>query len=222
MEITQILEHRTSCRAFTDREVSREVLERLLSRANRSPSYMNTQPWEVYLAAGERKDRLAARLYEAAGAGAPLAPDLPFPAQWPAAHEGRMKAHRLRRFQSLDIDPEREPEKVRESYLRNFRFFNAPCIAVFGFAKALNSWSIFDMGLFVQSFLLAAYDEGLGACPQAMPTAYADLIREELEIPGEINLSLVVSLGYPDHDAPANRYRSLRRGLEEFTHWQGF
>lgn len=183
---------------------------------------MNTQPWEVYLVVGDKKDRLAEKLFAAASAGAPLAPDLPFPAQWPAPHDSRMKAHRLRRFQSLNIDPDREPEKVKESYLRNFRFFNAPCIAVFGFAKALNSWSIFDMGLFVQSFLLTAYDEGLGACPQAMPTAYADIIKEELEIPGDINLVLVVSLGYPDHDAQANKYRSLRRGLEEFTHWHGF
>ncbi len=222
MEVKQAITQRTSCRAFLDKEPAKELLEAILKQANQSPSFMNTQPWEVYLVRGARKEKLAKRLHDEALAASPHAADFPLPAGWPAPHETRMKEHRSRRFSFLGIDPDREPAKVAEAMRRNFIFFGAPVALVIALDRTLTSWSVFDLGLFVQSILLAAHGEGLGACPQAMPTVYSKTIREELGLKENLSVALVISLGFPDPEARINKYRSLRRNLEDFTTWVGF
>lgn len=222
MEFFETMETRASMRAFLDRPVEKEILEKVIAAANRSPSYQNTQPWEVFVVRGEKKEALAGRMYDSALKGVPMEPHIPFSRIWPEAMETRSLTHRNRRFRALGVDPETQPEKIVESYMNNLRFFHAPCIVFVGMDKSLSAWSIFDMGLFVHGFLLGAHAVGLGAVPQAMPTGYPAMVREALGIPENIAIILAMSVGYPDPDAPVNGYRSLRRDPVEFVHWTGF
>jgi nitroreductase len=222
MELFETMETRSSRRAFLPRPVEKAVLERLIAAANRSPSYQNTQPWEMFVATGEKKDAVAARMRDSVVKGTPMEPHIPFARVLPKAHEARALSHRNRRFQALGIDPEKDQERITESYMKNFMFFGAPCVIFVGMDKTLPPWSIFDLGAFVHGFLLAAHAAGLGAVPQAMPTGYPAIVREELGIPEEIAIILAMSVGYPDLDAPVNGYRSLRREPGEFVRWIGF
>jgi len=111
---------------------------------------------------------------------------------------------------------------VVASYRNNFKLFDAPCAIFIAMDKTLTPWSVFDCGAFVHGFLLAAHAEGLGACPQAMPTGYPDAIRAELGIAGNLAIILCISLGYPDLGMPLNQYRSLRRDIGEYIRWFGF
>jgi nitroreductase len=218
MEFYECLESRRSVRAFSAKKVERETLLKILEAANRSPSYMNTQPWEVFVASGDKKEALAKTLYEEAASGTTPNPDLPFPKEWPETLSRRSADHRLRRFKALGIDPN-DQEKVRQGYLRNFQFYGAPCVLFIGLEKSLAPWSVFDLGLFTGSLLLAIHDQGLGAVPQALTMAYPDLIRKELGIPSTISLLLSVPIGYPDPEAPVNQYRSTRKGQDEYIRW---
>ena len=218
MEFFQCIERRRSYRAFLPKGIDKGVLERILKAANRSPSYMNSQPWEVFVISGAKKDGLAQRLYDEASAGIEPAPDLPFVKEWPKAVEQRVIETRLRRFEALGIDPD-DKGQVQEIYYRNFRFFDAPCVIFVGMERSLAVWSVFDLGLFVHGLLLCLEAEDLGGCPQAMPTAYPEIIREELHIPGTISLILALSIGYPDPEAPVNQYHTTRRNAEEFVRW---
>ena len=222
MDLFEAFESRTSRRGFLPKKVEKTALEKILKSANRCPSYMNTQPWEVFVAAGEKKENLAKKLYELACSGKPLSPDVPFPKVWPKAHDERSKNHRMRRFKALGIDPDKEEDKVVAAYRSNFNFFDAPCVVFIAMDKTLTPWSVFDCGAFVHGLLLAAHAGGLGACPQAMPTAYPDVVRGVLEIPDNLAIVLCISLGYPDLKMPVNQYRSLRRDISEYTRWQGF
>jgi nitroreductase len=181
---------------------------------------MNTQPWEVYLVAGARKDSLAGKLFRLASEGAPAAPDYPFPKSWPEAMERRSTEHRLRRFKAVGIDPENK-DMIRESYLKNYRFFEAPCAAFIGLDRSLTPWSVFDLGSFVHAFLLALHAEGLGGVPQALAMAYPDVVRADLGVPETVHLLLAISFGYPDPAARVNQYQSARRDPSEFVHWVG-
>lgn len=218
MEFYECLESRRSVRAFTAKKVARETLLRVLEAANRSPSFMNTQPWEVFVASGDKKEALAKALYEAAASEATPNPDLAYPKEWPEPMVKRFTDHRLRRFKALGIDPT-DQEKVRRSNLRNFQFYGAPCVLFVGLEKSLTPWSVLDLGLFTGSLLLAIHDQGLGAVPQAATMAYAELIRKELGIPSTISLLLSIPVGYPDPAAPVNQYQSTRRGLDEYVRW---
>jgi len=222
MELFETLETRASRRAFLPRPVERPVLERVIAAANRSPSYQNTQPWEVFVATGERKDAISERMRDSVLKGMPMDPYIPFARNLPEVHETRALTHRNRRFRALGIDPEKDQERITESYMNNFRFFGAPCAVFVGMDRSLTPWSIFDLGGFVHGFLLAAHAAGLGAVPQAMPTGYPGIIREALGIAEDIAIVLALSVGYPDLEAPVNGYRSLRRAPEEFVRWIGF
>lgn len=222
MDAFEAFESRTSRRAFLPRQVDQGTLEKIVNVANRSPSYMNTQPWELYVLTGEEKDKLAGKLSSDISKGVPLLPDLPFPTAWPAPHEERFMRHRLRRFKALGIDPEKQQDEVVAAYRNNFKFFDAPCVMFVAMDKTLTSWSIFDCGGFVHGFLLAAHAEGLGACPQAVPTGYAGAIRSQLAVPDHLMIVICISVGYPDLASPVNQYRSQRRELGEFMHWYGF
>jgi nitroreductase len=222
MDFIETMGSRISRRAFLPKKVEKATLEKILRTTNRCPSYMNTQPWEVFVVTGEKKESLAKKLYEQVSSGTPLAPDMPFPKAWPEAHDERSKSHRMRRFKALGIDPDKEQDKVVASYRNNFKFYDAPCTIFIAMEKALTPWSVFDCGAFVHGFLLAAHAEGLGACPQAMPTGYPDAIRAELGIPNNLAIIFCISLGYPNLEMPVNQYRSLRRDISEYIRWHGF
>jgi nitroreductase len=220
MEFYQCVESRTSFRSFTSQEVDKRILTRILEAANRSPSDMNTQPWEVFVVTGEKKDILAKKLLDEVLSGKDYSPDLSFSEASPDHIERRAREHRLRRFEALGIDPA-DQKTVRQNFLRNFEFYGAPCVIFIGMEKSLSPWSLLDLGLFTGSVLLAAEAEDLGCCVQTMPLAYPDLLRQELGISPNIALFVAVCIGYPDRADQINKYHSTRRELNEFVKWYG-
>jgi nitroreductase len=218
MELLQGIETRMSVRAFKPDPVSRELLEKVLAAAGRSPSYMNTQPWEVAVATGKKKDELASILSEKHKTESPINPDIPFPKTWPQEIEQRYRDHGNRRLSVLGI--ERSDMAARkELNSRNFYFFNAPCVMFILLDEVYTTWSVFDTGLFVQSLALAAHAFGLGTCLQASVVGYSDVIRQVLDIPKTKKILLCISLGYPDMKARVNSYHSARISPNEFVHW---
>jgi hypothetical protein len=83
MDFVEAFESRGSRRAFLRKQVDQTTLEKILTVANRCPSYMNTQPWELYVVAGKEKDKLANRLFSDISNGVPRIalgyPDLTLP-----------------------------------------------------------------------------------------------------------------------------------------------
>lgn len=222
MDCRDTIVGRRSCRAFLPEKIEKHIMVDLLEVAKRSPSYMNTQPWEVFVVSGEKKDALAKRLLLKATQGAPVEPDISFPVNWPSSLASRSQAHRQNRFIFLGIDPDKDKERVRSQYLANLTFYDAPCVVFIGMDRSLNAWSMFDIGSFVNSFLLAAHAHGLGACPQGLPTGYAQEIRSELQVDETIAIVLAIAMGYPDDTARINGYHSERKTQESFVRWYGF
>jgi len=132
--------------------------------------------------------------------------------------ERRSREHSIKRFKVLGI--EREDEQQREELrLLNFKFYGAPCVFFLFMDSTLGSWSVFDMGLFTQSIILAAHSLGVGSCLQATLARYPDAVREFLDIPKTRQLILGIALGYPDVEARINAYQTERVGLDDFVQW---
>ena len=60
--VDDAINSRMSCRAFTQREVTRETVMDILSVASRAPSGTNTQPWSVYVLQGKARNALVAEV----------------------------------------------------------------------------------------------------------------------------------------------------------------
>jgi nitroreductase len=218
MEMLEGIKTRRSIRAFKPKSIAKGVMKKILQAASKSPSYTNTQPWEVVLVSGKKKDELSGKLLELARAKAPTNPDLPMPKGWPPALEERSREHGARRLSTLGVarDEEEGREKLR---LMNFEFYGAPCAVLLFIDGSLGEWSIFDMGLFAQNLILAAHSLGVESCLQASVTNYALEIKKFLGIPESKKLVICISLGYPDEKATLNTYRSLKQKPDEFTKW---
>lgn len=218
MELLEGIETRRSCRAFKSTPVPREVLEKILAVASRSPSTSNTQPWEVAVVSGEKKEALRRILHEMAESGVRPNPDLPLPRAWPPELDGRAKENYAKRYEALGMEPENKQQR-KEVRLLNFDFYGAPSVLFIFMDSALAPWSIFDLGLFAQSLVLAAHSFGLGSCLQASIANYPDAVRESLGILKTKLLVLGISIGYPDLQAPINAYQSRRIRPKDFVRW---
>jgi nitroreductase len=191
-------------------------MNQILKAACNSPSYTNTQPWEVAVVSGKKRDELSKIIYELASARATTNPDLPTPKDWPPELARRSGEHGARRLNTLGV--ERGDEEGRERLrLMNFKFYGAPCAIFLFMDQTLGPWSIFDMGLFAQNLILAAHSFGVESCLQASVTDYADEIRKFLGVPETKKLIIGISIGYPDPEAKLNAYRSLKQKAGEFV-----
>ena len=216
MELLDGIETRKSWRGFKPTPVPEETLGKILKAASNSPSYTNTQPWEVAVVSGSKKDELSKILYQLASAKAATNPDLPMPKTWPPELEKRAGEHGARRLKALGV--EREDEEEREKLrLMNFEFYGAPSVLFLFMDRTLSSWSVFDMGLFTQNLILAAHSFGVESCLQASVTNYAEAIKKFLGMPETKQMVIGISIGYPDPEAKLNTYRSIKLKPEEFV-----
>ena len=218
MKLTEGIETRSSVRGFKITPVPEALLRQVLALAGRSPSYTNTQPWEVSVVTGARCQQLSRMLYDLAATPAPGQSDVATPAQWPDDLQRRAAEHNARRFKTLQVA--RDDAAARNDLrLMNYRFFGAPCVLFLWLDKSLSEWSTFDLGLFTQTLALAAHSLGLGTCLQASLTHYPAAVRDFLGVSADKRLMLGISIGYPDPDARLNSYRSARASLDEFVSW---
>ena len=218
MELLEAIEARRSNRAFKSTPVPKETIEKILAAAGKSPSYSNTQPWEVVVVSGKRKEELSRILCELVKSGTATNPDLPTPGAWPPELKERARQHDVKRFKALGIEQPTDLQR-KELRLQNFEFYGAPCVLFLFMDSTLGTWSVFDMGTFAHGIILAATSSGLGSCLQAVVTGYPDAVREFLCIPKTKHLVLGIPIGYPDPEAQINAYRSEKIAPADFVHW---
>src|SRR4030042_4550013 len=209
MDAIECIKARMSIRKFKPNPVPLEVLKRVIDIAKWSASYKNTQPWEVVIISGKKKEELSKILLEELEKNTKPSPTIPEPQSWPPAIEARITALLKKRSELTGVDMF-SPEALKRAKIANFQFYGAPH-AIFLFQdSSLPTWSIFDMGLFAQSLMLAAHAYGLGTVPQAFVTDYAQHVKAFLGILETKRLVLGMSAGYPDLESPANKFRTDR------------
>jgi nitroreductase len=220
VNVIDAIESRRSIRAFKPKPVSKDVLLKILGAANWSPSWADTQPWEVFVASGEPLARIRQRVVALHERGAPLANDVPRPHEWPPGPLRRMLDFVDDRCACMGVTPGDEVAR-EESMRRNFECFGAPTVVYLCLHKDLTPWSYFDLGLFAQSLMLACMEYSVGSVIAVNLTAYPDVIREELDVPEEYTIMIGIALGYEEPDDLVNKGRSIRRPIEDAVVFNG-
>lgn len=216
MDLLEGIKSRRSIRGFKDTPIPEETLNKILDATTNSPSYTNTQPWEVAVVMGQKRDELSKLIFNLAKEKAEMYPDIPSPNSWSAEHKTRSGEHGARRLAALEVDRDDAAEREK-LMLMNFEFYGAPCAMFLFMEGSLNEWSVYDMGLFSQNLILAAHSFGIGTCLQASVPNYSREIKQFLEIDESKKLIIAISMGYPDEDAKLNTYRSVKLKAEQFT-----
>jgi nitroreductase len=221
--VEEALLSRRSIRAFREDPVPRETIERILALASRAPSGTNVQPWKVYAAAGQVRDRIAAemhaeflehgeenwrRQYEY------------YPTKWRDPYLARRRKLGWDLYGLLGI-AKGEREKTVVQHGRNYLFFDAPAALIFTIDDDFEKGSWLDYGMFIQSVMLAARGFGLDTCPQAAVASAHTVLRRHLPIPDNQVVVCGMSIGYAREDV-VNQLVTEREPVARFATFCGF
>lgn len=223
MKVSDAVASRFSCRAFTDQPVSEAAVRRLLDRARRAPSGGNVQPWRVYVLAGDALAALLADVEEARKTlpmGRP--PEYPI---YPAKLKSPWRDYRFKcgedMYGAIGVPREDKAERLRH-FARNYRLFGAPVGLFLYLDRQMGppQWS--DAGMFLQTLMLLAREEGLHSCAQEAWAVWAEEVTRHTGAPDNEMLFCGLALGHADMSHPINGFRTDRAEVEEFAVLKGF
>ena len=223
MDIIEAVRKRKSIRGYKPNPVAKEILEKILELARRSPSAMNTQPWEFTVLTGQVLENIRRGNVELLNSGASTNPEHKV-VGWPMDSIYRQRQVNLAKqlFKLMDI-PREDKEKRAKWLERGFRYFDAPAVIIVSADRCLSeSGPLLDIGAVIQTICLTALHFGLGTCIEDQGTMYPDVLRKYAHIPESKRIVIAIAIGYPNWDFPANQLESEREPVTNMTTWLGF
>jgi nitroreductase len=221
-DLDETIRTRRSVRGFLPKPVPREVIEEVLELAQRAPSNCNVQPWRVYIASGAACDRLRTALVQAVSSGAPGASSdgMAQVDEFRGVYREKQVACAVELYGKMGIARDDKIGRTK-AMLRNFEFFDAPHVAYVCMAKSFGIGVALDVGMYVQTLMLAMHSRGIGTCAQAALRAYPELVAEHLGIPDDEQILCGLSFGYEDAAVPANQTRQPRAPIANNVVFRG-
>jgi len=213
------IRERRSVRGFLPKPVPRSVLEEVLTLAQHAPSNCNVQPWRVYIASGDTLDKLRAALIQAVTAGTSSLMVTPVD-EFLGGYREKQVACAVELYGKMGIARDDRAGRLRAS-LRNFEFFDAPHVAYVCMAKTFGIGVALDVGMYVQTLMLAMQSRGIGSCAQAALRAFPEIAGEHLGIPDDEQILCGLSFGYEDPTVPANQTRQPRDPIASNVFFRG-
>lgn len=209
-----LLKTRHSCRAFLPTPISKSNIEHLLSLAQSTPSWCNTQPWHVFVTntcqATERfRQALAHHLISAEPSW-----DIPPPDRYHGVYLDRRRKAGWQLYDAVGVKRGDREGSARQAE-HNFRFFGAPHVAIITCDRNHESYGIADCGAYVTNFMLSAHSLGIATIAQASLATYSAFVRNYFDIPESTVIFCGISFGYEDKYNPANMFRTERASLIE-------
>jgi nitroreductase len=218
MDVITAIDERISVRGFSEKPISREMIEDLLDAARQAPSASNQQPWNFIVVAGETRERLCNDLLEAC-----------------KKRDKHYDPSRGKTIPSIYLERTKKLLKAIRSHLNEINkqavpfleegsclFYGAPVLVLVTMDRAHPQSKLVDIGCAVENLVLAAQQKGLGTCIIALVLMFEQLIRERLEIDDNVSLVVGIALGHPDGALPVNSLKAPKEELTAMTRWIGF
>ncbi len=214
---------RRSIRGFLDKPVPRALIEEVLALAMRSPSSLNTQPWNFTVVTGAPLDAIRQGNTERNLAGVPESREFRKFEVYEGVHRERQVDIAKQLFAVMGIA--REDKAARTDWvLRGFRQFDAPVSIVVTYDRALFGGDIapFDCGAVTTCLVNAAWSRGLGCVINSQGIMQSPVVREHAQIPDDQVIMICVAMGWPDETFPANSVVSRRKSVADAARFVGF
>jgi len=216
----ELLHLRRSVRGFTQQTVPEDIIRKVFELAQLAPSNCNVQPWRTYIASGAAKDRLRKALTNQVQNQVPANPDYAYNDRFDEPYRGHQISCAVTLFKEMGIQRDDKVGRARAN-LRNYEFFDAPHVAFIGMQRKFKEPVAIDIGIYLQTLMLAMTAYGIGCCAQGSLRNYPDIVRSEFEISADIAILVGLSFGYEDTSVDANRARMTRAALEENVVFRG-
>ena len=185
MDFQDVVRKRRMVRSFEERALPREIVERILTNAQRAPSAGFSQGWAFLVLEGAEQTR---QYWDAVG------PQDADAFRWQDLFKAPLLVVCLSN-KAAYLDRYAEPDKGWTD--RSESHWPAPY------------WDI-DTGMAAMLMLLTAVDAGLGALFFGVPPEKIETLRQAFGIPPELHPIGTVAVGYPRANDPPSP--SLKRG----------
>lgn len=204
MDFTDVVNSRHSVRDFSDKQISNELLTKIVKLAQRTPSWANSQPWNVYIAKGDALARIKKLHLERDQKG----------------EAGNSEMQQIHRFAwgKQPLDNMQDWSISLGKYLgmasvqmnkAQANLFNASALVYLTVQKEVSPWMVYDVGAFGQTLMLAAKNEGIDSMPAYEIVRFPEDIHHVMQIPANEEILMGIALGYPT-DRKINSFYSDR------------
>lgn len=223
MGYDEVVLGRRSIRGFLDKPVPKALVAEILALAMRSPSSMNTQPWNFTVVTGEPLNRIRAGNTERNMAGVPHSREFRTGTAFEGVHRERQIGVAKQLFSAMGIARDDAPAR-QDWVLRGFRQFDAPVCVIITYDKVLagSDDTPFDCGAVSTALVNAAWSRGLGAVINSQGIMQSPVVREHAGIAEDQVIMKAIAIGWPDESFPANAVVSERKSVDEAARFVGF
>ena len=221
--VSEAIDTRLTCRAFTNELPNRNIITSIIERAKRAPSGGNLQPWRMWVVSGqpleEFKKDIAEKIKDnPMGEGSEYNI---YPPNLKEPYESRRREVGRSMYEVLNIPKEDKAGRMKQ-FMRNFEFFGAPIALFFAIDREMQEGQWSDLGMFIQSIMLLAREEGLHTAPQEAWAIWYKSVNKFLDIPEELMLFCGLGIGFAAENDPINTFRSKREDIDDFADFIGF
>jgi nitroreductase len=216
--LDQLARDRYSCRGFRPDALPRATIDRILAIAQRSPSWCNSQAWQLTIGSAAATERARNALLAHVQGGGVAKTDLDWPREYRGVYQQRRRECGFQLYAATGVARGDKVAAERQR-LENFRFFGAPHVAIVTNEAPLGTYGAIDCGAYVGMFLLAARACGVASIAMAALAAYADFWREQWGVDPQRQVVCGIAFGYEDPAHPANGYRTSRAPLSDVVQW---
>lgn len=222
LDTTAAILQRRAIRKYKPDQVPDDLLKEILAEARWAPSATNTQSTNVYVIQGGPLERFKAELRQYAESEVEPKPDFPPAPGLPPALQARQQALFQTRMSFIAAEEARmgiQPADPPVSpMVAGAALFGAPTVLVLAFDRGVSDhYGCFDGGLFTMALCLAAESRGLGTCVTTSNVRHPDLLRKFLPTTENQKMLALIAIGYPDYEAPVNRFPRTRVPVDEFV-----
>ena len=212
MDFDRVNEARHSVRDFDSKPISEEDIRAIVESAQHAPSWVNSQPWSVYVATGATLEKIRQMSQQNDDDHVRGHSDLPVLSRvnWAPTPQKNMREW------SHDIVAHFDSYAHAHETMSGltYELTHAPAIAYITIPEKSAEWSVFDAGLFAQTLMLAAKNRGIDSIPTYNLVRFPTMIRQIMGIPEDEKLIIGIELGYAA-TAPINTFRSSRLPLDD-------
>ncbi|HEY9237739.1 MAG TPA: nitroreductase [Burkholderiaceae bacterium] len=218
--VDRTIASRRSIRQFLPDALAPADVLAILDIAARSPSGHNAQAWNVHVLTGAALRRLGdailAQLDDPDSLANHRAEFDSYPSEWVSPYIDRRRQVGKDMYTLLGI-PRGDAAGMRAQLAKNYRFFDAPVGLIFTLQRIMVPGSVLDLGMFMQSVMLAARARAIDTCPQAAFAPFHRVIAAQLSLADDQVVICGMSMGHADADAAVNQVVTHREPASSFT-----
>ena len=213
-QFDELMKERHSVRYFQKKEIPENILKQIITTALQTPSWCNSQAWNIYVASGktisEIRNIYNSKSKEGIKGYSDIAP----------GHRTDSSERSQKTMEQFFKDVAEFTKDPKMQYLSDSQkvLFNAPTIVYLTLQKGVTEYSILDLGALEMSILLSAKSHSVDSLVAYESIKYPDVLRKFLKVPENENIIIGIALGYED-DNTINKFRSKKLSLDEACHF---